>query len=277
MLETASSHPLFASQTGEPVDWIIAPVCVPYPEAVAGMEHRVEAIIDGSAPEAVWLLEHPPLYTAGTSAKASDLLSRRFPVYESGRGGQYTYHGPGQRIAYVMLDLKKRKQDVRAFVQALEDWLIDTLWDFHIRGEKRCDRVGVWVRRDGRSPTNFSSGEIRASNAASTRNGLPFRASIMPISQSDIGGERPDSSANREDKIAAIGIRLRKWVSLHGIALNVTADLSHYDGIVPCGVSEHGVTSFEDLGLMTRMEDVDIALRWNFEKIFGKTETKLSF
>ncbi|MES2906321.1 MAG: lipoyl(octanoyl) transferase LipB [Pseudomonadota bacterium] len=230
MLEIAPTRALFLRPDAEPADWVIAPAPVAYPDAVAAMEARVASIINGNVPEAVWLLQHPPLYTGGTSAKAVDLLDKRFPVYESGRGGQYTYHGPGQRIAYVMLDLKARKPDVRAFVQALEDWIIDTLWDFHVRGEKRCDRVGVWIKR-------------------------------------------PTISATREDKIAAIGIRLRKWVSLHGIALNIEPDLTHYDGIVPCGVTQHGVTSLTDLGLTATMEDVDIALRRNFEKIFGKTKT----
>lgn len=193
------------------------------------MEKRVAAIIAGKAREAVWLLEHPPLYTAGTSAKPADLINpRRLPVFESGRGGQYTYHGPGQRVAYVMLDLKTRNPDARAFVQALEDWLIATLKEFGVQGEKRCERIGVWVQRAGKGVT-------------------------------------------REDKIAAIGIRLRKWVSFHGIALNVAPNLAHYDGIIPCGVREHGITSLADLGVAARMEDVDTALRRNFEKIFGET------
>lgn len=232
MLETVSQSEFFPVSITSAAEWIVSPGLVDYEKAVMLMEERVNAVIAGKASEAVWLLEHPPLYTAGTSAKAQDLLQPRFPVFETGRGGQYTYHGPGQRVAYVILDLKRRKQDVRAYVQALEDWLIATLWDFHIRGEKRCGRVGVWVRR-------------------------------------------PDKGATREDKIAALGIRLRKWVSFHGIALNIDPDLTHFDGIVPCGVTQHGVTSFADLGLTTRMEDVDIALRRNFEKIFGTVRSVL--
>ncbi len=210
-------------QTGAPVRWEIASAPVPYEVAVARMEDEVAAIARGEAPELVWLLEHPALYTAGTSAKDTDLVSpEHFPVHRTGRGGQYTYHGPGQRVAYVMLDLKKRGQDVRAFVAGLEEWLIATLAAFNVRGERREDRVGVWVRR-----------------------------------------------AQREDKIAAIGIRLRHWVSYHGISLNVDPNLSHFDGIIPCGVSEHGVTSLVDLGLSVTMADADVALKNNFQKIFG--------
>ncbi len=187
------------------------------------MEREAGAIARGAAPERVWLLEHPPLYTAGTSAKSTDLLEPdRFPVFQTGRGGQYTYHGPGQRVAYVMLDLTRRGQDVRAFVAGLEQWLIATLASFNINGERREDRVGVWVRR-----------------------------------------------GDREDKIAAIGIRVRRWVTFHGISLNVDPDLSHYDGIVPCGVSGHGITSLADLGLSVTMTDVDIALKYSFSTIFG--------
>jgi lipoyl(octanoyl) transferase len=187
------------------------------------MEAEVLAIAEGAAPERVWLLEHPPLYTAGTSAKESDLVdASRFPVFKTGRGGQYTYHGPGQRVAYVMLDLKKRGSDVRAFVAMLEEWIIATLAEFGVEGERREDRVGVWVRR--------GSGEA---------------------------------------KIAAIGIRVRRWVTYHGISLNVSPDLSHFDGIVPCGVREHGVTSLADLGIPASMDDVDAALARRFEIIFG--------
>ncbi len=226
MLEICQKPADFATSGPLKPEWLMSYAPVPYEEAVMRMEQRVGAIIAGQAPEAVWLLEHPPLYTAGTSAKAADLINpSHLPVFQSGRGGQYTYHGPGQRIAYVMLDLKKRKPDVRALVQTLEDWLILTLREFGIDGEKRCDRIGIWVPRGN----------------------------------------------GREDKIAAIGIRLRKWVSYHGISLNVSPDLSHYGGIVPCGVREHGVTSFRDLGVDASMEDIDAALRRNFDKVFGKT------
>lgn len=209
-------------QSANPVRWEIARELVPYEAAVARMEREVEAIAREGAPELVWLLEHPPLYTAGTSAKVSDLiLPAVFPVHRTGRGGQFTYHGPGQRVAYVMLDLKKRGQDVRAFVAGLEEWLIATLASFNVRGERREDRVGVWVRRE-----------------------------------------------RREDKIAAIGIRVRRWVSYHGISLNVDPDLSHFDGIVPCGVREHGVTSLVDLGLPVTMSEADMALKNSFQTIF---------
>jgi lipoyl(octanoyl) transferase len=220
-----------------PVEWLISDTAVPYPEAVALMEARTEAISRGEAAELVWLLEHPPLYTAGTSAKAQDLLQPdRFPVHATGRGGQYTYHGPGQRVAYVMLDVKHHAGrvtadgcatgDVRAFVTLLEYWLIDTLAEFGVRGETRADRVGVWVKR-------------------------------------------PDKGEGREDKIAAIGIRLKRWISLHGISLNVEPDLGHFDGIVPCGITQHGVTSLVDLGLPVGLHDADIALRKAFERRFG--------
>ncbi len=190
------------------------------------MEARVADIRSGRARELVWLLEHPPIYTAGTSAKPADLLQPlRFPVHVAGRGGQYTYHGPGQRVAYVMLDLKRRGEDVRAFVAALEDWLIATLAEFNVTGERREDRVGVWVRR-------------------------------------------PQKGPGVEDKIAAIGIRVRHWVTFHGVSLNVDPDLSHFSGIVPCGVEEHGVTSLVDLGLPVTMEDADIALKKAFVKVF---------
>ncbi len=216
-------------ESSPPVEWVIDDEPIPYEIAQKEMEERVAAIAAGTAAERVWLLEHPPLYTAGTSADPADLIAKdRFPVYETGRGGQYTYHGPGQRVAYVMLDLKRRQQDVRAFVAALEQWLIDTLWQHHVRGERREDRVGVWV-------------------------------------------QRPEKGEGVEDKIAAIGIRLRKWVTFHGISLNVDPDLEHFTGIVPCGVQKHGVTSFVDLGLPLTMPEVDIILREQFEKIFGAT------
>jgi lipoyl(octanoyl) transferase len=211
-----------------PVEWIAASALVDYAQAGAEMEARVAAIAEGSAPERVWLVEHPALYTAGTSAKEGDLLDARFPVHRTGRGGQFTYHGPGQRVAYVMLDLKRRRPDVRAFVAALEAWLIETLAAFDIMGERREDRVGVWVRR-------------------------------------------PDKGEDFEDKIAAIGVRLKRWVSLHGIAINVEPDLSHFDAIVPCGVADprYGVTSLADLGHPATMADVDMALRQAFEDVFG--------
>ena len=205
------------------LEWRISDGAVPYDEALAAMEARVADIRAGRAGEMVWLLEHPPLYTAGTSARTQDLLQpARFPVHVAGRGGQYTYHGPGQRVAYVMLDLKRRGSDVRAFVAGLEQWLIDTLDTFNVKGERREDRVGVWVRRGG-----------------------------------------------REDKIAAIGIRVRHWVTFHGISLNVDPDLRHFDGIVPCGIKEHGVTSLVDLGLPVTMADVDVALKAAFARVFG--------
>jgi lipoyl(octanoyl) transferase len=206
---------------------------VGYEEALAFMEARVAAIARGAAPECVWLLEHPPIYTAGTSAKDSDLLDARFPVHRTGRGGQFTYHGPGQRIAYVMLDLTQRRRDIRAFVCALESWLIATLAEFGVVGERREARVGVWVQRPDKAPG--PNGEMA------------------------------------EDKIAAIGVRLRQWVSFHGIALNVAPDLSHFSGIAPCGVRERrlGVTSLKDLGARATMADVDAALRRHFEAIFG--------
>ncbi len=215
-----------------PVEWRIEPGLTSYPEAVAFMEKRAADIRDGSAGEMIWLVEHPPLYTAGTSAKASDLIEPdRFPVHAAGRGGEYTYHGPGQRVAYVMLDLKRRREDVRVFVGALEEWIIRTLDRFNVKGERREDRVGVWVVRPDRPPLSA---------------GTPA-----------------------EDKIAAIGIRLRKWVSFHGISLNVEPDLTHFSGIVPCGISGYGVTSLVDLGLPVTMDDVDVAMRQAFEEVFG--------
>lgn len=216
-------HP--AVPAAPPVDWAVSDRLVPYGEAIAAMEARVAAIADGEAGECVWLLEHPPLYTAGTSARPEDLVDARFPVYETGRGGQFTYHGPGQRVAYAMLDLRRRAPDVRRYVSALEAWIIATLSAFNVIGERREDRVGVWVRRKG-------------------------------------GGE---------DKIAAIGIRVRRWVTFHGISLNVEPDLSHFGGIVPCGVREHGVTSLADLGLPVSMAEVDAVMRVAFEEVFGPT------
>ncbi len=212
------------------VEWRVSDTPVPYQEAVAFMQARAAAIAAGREHEMVWLLEHPPLYTAGTSALAADVLDARFPVFESGRGGQLTYHGPGQRVAYVMLNLRRRGPDVRRFVATLEEWIIRTLAMFNVRGERREDRIGVWVRR-------------------------------------------PDKGDGYEDKIAAIGIRVSHWVTLHGIALNVEPDLSHFSGIVPCGVSEqrYGVTSLADLGILASMPEVDMALRQAFEALFGGT------
>jgi lipoyl(octanoyl) transferase len=205
---------------------------VPYPDAVAEMEARADAIARGAAGEAVWLLEHPSLYTAGTSARIEDLKDPdRFPVHETRRGGQYTYHGPGQRVAYVMLDLNTRGRDVRAYVERLEAWVIAALAEFNIRGEIRPGRVGVWVAR-------------------------PDKPAL------------PDGTP-REDKIAAIGVRIRKWVSFHGISINVEPDLGHFDGIVPCGIEGHGVTSLVDLGLPVTMEDLDVALKRSFDAVFG--------
>ena len=214
------------------VEWIMAHAPVGYAEALEFMETRVAQIAAGQADEAVWLLEHPPLYTAGTSARPEDLTDPdRFPVFEAGRGGQYTYHGPGQRVAYVMLDLKRRREDVRAFVGALETWLITALARVNVRGEIRDGRVGVWVARPDKPPL-------------------------------------PDGTP-AEDKIAAIGIRLRRWVSFHGIAINIEPDLSHFGGIVPCGIREHGVTSLVDLGLPITMPEFDIHLKAAFEEVFG--------
>ena len=220
----------FPAQAGSPpVEWRVSDALVGYEEAVAEMEARAAAIADGEAPELVWLLEHPPLYTAGTSAREADLVEpNRLPVFSSGRGGQYTYHGPGQRIAYAMLDLRRRKPDLRAYVAALEAWLIGALDRFGVTGERREDRVGVWVRR-------------------------------------------PERGFGAEDKIAAIGVRVKRWVTLHGVSLNVAPELSNYVGIVPCGVRDHGVTSLEDLGRVTSTAEVDMALRQAFEEVFGPT------
>jgi len=214
------------------VEWIISPDLVDYRTAERWMEARATAIAAGDAEECIWLLEHPSLYTAGTSAKAADLTEPdRFPVYQTRRGGQYTYHGPGQRVAYTLLNVGKRGHDVRAFVQDLEAWVIATLDQFNVIGEIREGRVGVWVQRPEKPP-------------------------------------QPDGSP-AEDKIAAIGIRLRKWISFHGLSINVEPDLSHFDGIVPCGIAEHGVTSLVDLGLPVTMTDVDVALKSTFQHVFG--------
>ena len=234
MLRTDIDTTMFAAPGNPPVRWRISEGLVPYEEAVAVMEAEVAAIADGQADEHVWLLEHPPLYTAGTSADSADLIApERFPVFSTGRGGEYTYHGPGQRVAYVMLDLKRRRQDVRAYVAALEEVIIRTLCSMNVRGERREDRVGVWVRR-------------------------PEKPLL------------PDGSM-AEDKVAALGIRLRRWVSFHGLSLNVDPDLEHFSGIVPCGITAYGVTSLVDLGLPVMMSDVDMRLREAFETVFGAT------
>ena len=231
----APRAPLLAPRNAPPVEWVVAPGLTQFSDALADMEARAEAIARGDAPERVWLIEHPPLYTAGTSAKDSDLIDARFPVHRAGRGGQFTYHGPGQRVAYVMLDLKRRRPDVRAYVASLESWLIDALKAFDIVGEARADRVGVWVMRPGkpRSPR----GEMA------------------------------------EDKIAAIGVRVRRWATFHGVSLNVDPDLTHFRGIAPCGIREphYGVTSLADLGRPVTMAQTDEALRTAFETMFGPT------
>lgn len=206
------------------IEWRVEPGLTPYPEAVAFMEERAAAIADGRARERVWLVEHPPIYTAGTSAQDRDLLDARFPVFKTGRGGQFTYHGPGQRVGYVMLDLKHRGSDVRGFVRDLEEWLIRTLAAFNVKGERREGRVGIWVARGG----------------------------------------------GREEKIAAIGVRVRKWVTFHGVSFNVDPNLTHFTGIVPCGISEHGVTSLHELGILVSMADVDVVLKTAFEEVFGR-------
>jgi lipoyl(octanoyl) transferase len=210
-----------------PPDWKVRDGLLPYPEAVAFMEERAEAIATGRAAEMVWLVEHPPIYTAGTSAKDADLLDARFPVFKTGRGGQFTYHGPGQRVGYVMLDLKRRAHkkmgpDVRGYVHDLEEWLIRALAKFNVKGERREGRVGIWVRR-----------------------------------------------GSREDKIAALGVRVRRWVTFHGVSFNVDPNLADFTGIVPCGISQHGVTSLHDLGIPVTMADVDVALKAAFEEVFG--------
>ena len=218
--------PVFGRPDGVAAGWAVSPGLVDYPAAVAAMEARAAAIAEGAAGELVWLLEHPPLYTAGVSAKAGDLLDpHRFPVFQSGRGGQFTYHGPGQRVAYAMLDLTRRGRDVRAFVAALEAWLIGALARVGVTGEVRDGRIGVWVTRGA-----------------------------------------------REDKIAAVGVKLRRWVSFHGVALNVAPDLGHFSGIVPCGVTAHGVTSLADLGAPATMAAADAALKASFEAVLGRVE-----
>jgi lipoyl(octanoyl) transferase len=225
--------PLSRPDGGGAPEWRISDAPVPYLEAVAAMEARVADIAAQKAPELVWLLEHPPLYTSGTSGKPTDLLDPQFPIFATGRGGQLTYHGPGQRVAYVMLDLRRRRPDVRAYVAELEQWIIRTLAAFNVRGERREDRVGVWV-------------------------------------------SRPDKGPGFEDKIAAIGVRLRRWVSFHGIAINVEPDLTHFDAIVPCGVTDprYGVTSLVDLGHPVTTADVDIALRHEFHAVFGAPDAR---
>ncbi len=226
---------LLASPGDPPGEWLVSPGLVDYQDAVAAMEAVAEDIAAGRADERVWLLEHPPLYTAGTSARPEDLIEARFPVFRAGRGGRFTYHGPGQRVAYVMLDLKRRRPDVRAYVAALEGWLIDALKAFGVEGETREDRVGVWVARPDKRCG--ASGRIA------------------------------------EDKIAAIGVRVRRWATFHGVSLNVSPDLTHFSGIVPCGVAEahYGVTSLADLGRVATLADVDAALCASFEAMFGQT------
>ena len=212
----------------KPLEWQISDTPVDYIHAITEMEDRARKIYLGEAPEKVWLIEHPPLFTAGTSTKPEDLLTTsRFPIYQAGRGGQLTYHGPGQRVAYVMLNLAQRKKDVRCFVNALEEWIIRTLAAFNVKGERREGRVGIWVSRKNHKTTK------------------------------------------REDKIGAIGVRIKRWVTLHGISINVNPNLSHFDDIVPCGISAHGVTSFEDLGQLTTMSEVDVILQKTFEECFG--------
>lgn len=224
----------FPRVDGKVVEWRVEPEKVQYEQAVSFMEARAAAIAAGEADELIWLVEHPPLYTAGVSAKAGDLLDpQRFPVHPTARGGQYTYHGPGQRVAYVMLDLSRRRKDVRAFVQALEAWIIRALSHFNVEGEIRPGRVGVWVERKG-------------------------------------------PGWSREDKIAAIGVKLRHWVSFHGISLNVEPDLEHFSGIIPCGQTEHGVTSLVDLGLPVTMDEADEALKRAFEAVFGPVRPSLA-
>jgi len=217
-LDAVPTHQKIKTQ----VEWKVSDGLVAYPDALAAMEARAAAIADGRAGEQVWLLEHPPIYTAGTSANDAELIDARFPVYRTGRGGQFTYHGPGQRVAYAMLDLRARKPDVRAYVRDLEQWLIETLSLFGVKGERREGRVGIWVSRGA-----------------------------------------------QEDKIAALGVRIRRWVTLHGVALNVAPDLTHFSGIVPCGVRAHGVTSLSDLGIAATLPDVDAALKQSFAKVFG--------
>jgi lipoyl(octanoyl) transferase len=232
--ENLDLKPFALNAAAAAVEWRRSETPIPYPKAVEAMESRAAAIAAQQAPELVWLLEHPPLYTSGTSGKAADLLDARFPLFQTGRGGQVTYHGPGQRVAYVMLDLKRRQPDVRAYVAGLEQWIIRTLAAFNVRGERREDRVGVWVAR-------------------------------------------PDKGPGFEDKIAAIGVRLRRWVSFHGISINVEPELSHFSAIVPCGVVDprYGVTSLVDLGLPVTMADLDAALWQSFEEVFGSSKLRL--
>jgi lipoyl(octanoyl) transferase len=233
LMRDALSTKLLPRPGSPPVEWVVTQGLTPYPAAVAEMERLAAAIARGEARERIWLVEHPPLYTSGTSARAGDLLDSRFPVFETGRGGQFTYHGPGQRVAYVMLDLERRAKDLRRFVAALEAWLIGALARFNVTAERREDRVGVWVKR--------------------------------PDKPGGIDG------AMAEDKIAAIGIRVRRWVTFHGVSLNVEPDLSHFSGIVPCGVADRhfGVASLVDLGLPVTMADADAALKTAFEEVFG--------
>jgi lipoyl(octanoyl) transferase len=222
---------LAADRGAAAVEWQVAAERVPYEAALAAMDARATAIADGSAPELIWLVEHDPVYTAGTSARDAELIETRFPVHHVGRGGQFTYHGPGQRVVYCIIDLRRRAPDVRRFVATLEEWIIRTLAAFNVRGESRSDRIGVWV-------------------------------------------PRPDQGAGREDKIAAIGVRVKRWVTLHGFAINVDPDLAHFSGIVPCGINDprYGVTSLAALGLLVTMPDVDVALRTQFEPLFGASE-----
>ena len=231
----ASRASLLAPHDAPPVEWVVTPGLTQYADALMEMDTRAEAIARGETSERVWLIEHPPLYTAGTSAKESDLIEARFPVHRSGRGGQFTYHGPGQRVAYVMLDLKRRRPDVRAYVASLERWLIETLKTFDVVGETRENRVGVWVARPDKPASPL--GEMA------------------------------------EDKIAAIGVRVRRWATLHGVALNVDPDLTHFSGIAPCGIREahYGVTSLADLGRPATIAQADAALRTAFETVFGPT------
>ena len=234
MVERASLGAGFRPGPDAPaVEWRVIDDPAPYAETLDAMERAAAALASGAGPEQVWLLEHPPLYTAGTKARDDDLLDARFPVHRTGRGGEFTYHGPGQRVAYAILDLNRRQRDVRAYIAALEDWIIDTLQGMNVVGERREDRVGVWVRRPERP--------------------------------------RLASGAVAEDKVAAIGVRLRKWVAFHGIAVNVDPDLSHYSGIVPCGIGDYGVTSMVDLGHVIAMPEFDARLRRSFERVFGPT------
>lgn len=246
MLSQALSETIskLARTDGRPVEWAVSRGYVGYDEAVAAMEARAAAISAGEAGELIWLLEHPPLYTAGVSSKDDDLLDAgRFPVHRSGRGGQFTYHGPGQRVAYVMLDLNQRGKDVRAFVRGLEQWIIGALGEFGVTADVREGRVGVWVERKG---PGWSRPPLVGS------------------------ADTPPEGGRREDKIAAIGVKVRKWVSFHGISLNVEPDLDHFSGIVPCGIAEHGVTSLVDLGVPATMDEADEALRTSFRRVFGE-------